>query len=294
MIPKAFEYYVANSVDEAADLLRRHGEDAKLLAGGHSLIPAMKLRLATPAVLIDIGRIPELAYIRVEDDGIRIGAGTSHHRLETSAALARLWPALTDAAATIADPQVRNRGTLGGTLAHADPAADMPAVMLALGAELAVRGPEGSRTVNIDDLFLTLFTTTLAPDEILTEIRLPRPAPRTGSAYRKLARKASDFAVVGVAAAVTLDETGACTAARVGITGVADLPYRAAGVEDLLVGRKPDDEALAEAAARAVDDVDVVGDVHASVDYRRHVAVVYTRRVLAAAVERAAAAGDAA
>lgn len=292
MIPKTFEYYAAGSVDEAVELLQKHGDEARVLAGGHSLIPAMKLRLADPPVLVDISGIEDLSYIEANGDHIAIGAGTTHHDIASSPVLAEGWTALSEAASGIGDVQVRNRGTIGGALVHADPAADLPPVMLALDARMVARGPDGERVIDGADFYLAIFTTTLNPGEILTEVRIPRGSGAAGSAYLKLARKASDFAVVGAAAWLQLDEDGACSAARVAMTGVSDVPYRAEGVEEMLAGKTLDDETLREACARAAEGVEVVGDVHASADYRRAVAGVYARRALEKALERAMAAAS--
>src|SRR5690606_2363969 len=244
MIPAAFSYHRASTVDEAVQLMQDLGADARLLAGGHSLLPAMKLRLARPAALIDIGRVESLRGIRQEGDRIEVGALTRHADLAGSRVPAGL-EGITDCAGIIGDPQIRRRGTIGGSLCHADPAADWPAVVLALDAELVVTGAGGPRTVAAADWFVAPFMTALQPGEILTAVRFPRPPARTGSAYLKLARKASDFAIVGAAARVTVDADGRCTAAAVGVTGAGDLPYRASAGEDLLVGRVLDAAALA-------------------------------------------------
>lgn len=287
MIPSAFEYFAARSLDEALQLLARHGDDAKLLAGGHSLLPLMKLRLAAPRLLIDLGRIAGLAYIRDEGGQIAIGAMTTHTDVERSSLLARRAPLLAETAAAIGDVQVRNRGTLGGSLAHADPAADYPAAVLALDAELKLVSERGTRTLAAKDFFLEMLTTALEPGEILTEIRFAADTARTGSAYRKLHQPASGFAIVGVAARLTLDAGAKCAAAVVGVTGVAPKAYRASGVERLLVGQTLDAKRIAQAAAKAAEGVEPLADLHASARYRRAMAEVFARRALTQAWERA-------
>jgi carbon-monoxide dehydrogenase medium subunit len=287
MIPAQFDYVAPSTLDEVLSLLAEHADDAKILAGGHSLIPAMKLRLAQPAMLIDIGRIKDLSYIREEGGVIRIGATTTHHEIEASATLRDACPLLPECAASIGDVQVRNCGTIGGSLAHADPAADWPAAILALRAELVAVSLQGERVIAADDFFVDMLTTALRADELLREIRITRPPTRTGQAYAKAPHPASGFAVVGVAVTLTLDADGKCSSAGVGITGVAAKAYRAAQVESALVGTALDEQTIAAAAAHAADGVDANGDIYASADYRRHLAQVYTRRAIAAAVSRA-------
>jgi carbon-monoxide dehydrogenase medium subunit len=288
LIPAACDYYAPNTVEEAVGLLRQLGPDAQVLAGGHSLIPAMKLRLAEPRALVDIGRIPGLRGVAEEADAFVVGAVTTHAEVARHPALRHAWAAIADAADVIADVQVRNRGTLGGSLCHADPAADWAAVCLALEAELMLQGPGGLRTVPVREWFRGPFGTARETGEILTAVRLPRPGARTGSAYRKLARKASDFALAGACAVVSLGDDGRVAGVRIGVTGVAPAPYRAAAAEDVLAGRVPDHAAVAEAAERAADDAgDILTDVHGSEAYRRAMAVVYVRRALQAAVARA-------
>ncbi|MFO7246110.1 MAG: xanthine dehydrogenase family protein subunit M [Thermaerobacter sp.] len=286
MIPAAFAYHRASSVDEAVRLLQELGDDARVLAGGHSLLPAMKLRLARPGAVVDIGRIEGLRGIRRQVDHVEVGALTRHADLAAARLPAGL-EALAECADRIADPQVRRRGTIGGSLCHADPSADWPAAVLALEGQLVLVGPGGERVVPAAEWFVAPFMTALQPGEILTAIRFPVPQARSGSAYLKLARKASDFAIVGAAARVTVDGSGRCTGAAVGVTGVGDVPYRATAVEDLLVGRVLDDQVIAEAAARAVEGVDPVSDVHAGAEYRAQVAQVYVRRAVQEALGRA-------
>lgn len=286
MIPQPFEYHAPKTLAEASNLVARFSGDGKILAGGHSLVPTMKLRLATPKHIVDITRIPELAGIAEEDGRIRIGALTTHYAIESSDLLKSKCPLLVETAREIGDAQVRNKGTIGGSLAHADPAADWPAAILALDAELHVVGPRGERQIAAHDFFVDLFTTSLEPDEILTAIRVPALPPHAGDAYAKLHQPASGFAVVGVAARVVLDEKGLVQHAAVGITGVASKAYRATGVELELRGKSTKH---AEAAAKhAADGVDANSDLFASADYRKHLAEVYTRRALAKALERAA------
>jgi carbon-monoxide dehydrogenase medium subunit len=286
MIAAEFDYARAATLEEALTLLSEN-EDAKIVAGGHSLIPAMKLRLASPAMLVDIGRIKDLAYIREQDGQIQIGATTTHYQIESSDLLKTICPLLPECASHIGDVQVRNKGTIGGSLAHSDPAGDWPAAIIALDAELIVVSKTGERTIKANDFFIDLLTTALESGEILREIRINKMNGRTGQAYVKMHHPASGFAVVGVAANLTLDGNGGCERASVGITGVSSKAYRAAAVESALVNSKLDEQTTAAAAGHATDDVDVNGDLFASADYRRHLADVYTRRAINAAAERA-------
>jgi len=286
MIPAQFDYQRVNTIDEALTLLAQN-EDAKILAGGHSLIPAMKLRLAQPSMLVDIGRIADLSYVREEDGQIRIGAMTTHYQIESSDLLKKICPLLPKCAGAIGDVQVRNKGTIGGSVAHSDPAGDWPAAIIALNADLVAVSKNGERTINADDFFVDLLTTALQAGEILREIRIPKSDGRTGQAYAKMHHPASGFAVVGVAVNLSLDGNGNCSAASVGITGVSSKAYRAGAVEDALRNAKLDEKTIANAAVHATDRIDVNGDVFASDEYRRHLAQVFTRRALSAAVERA-------
>ena len=283
MIPAQFDYARANSLEEALTLLAQN-EDAKILAGGHSLIPAMKLRLTQPPLLVDIGRIKDLSYVREENGQLRIGAATTHYQVESSDLLKKICPLLPDCASHIGDVQVRNKGTIGGSLAHSDPAGDWPAAIIALDAELVAVSKNGERTIKADDFFVDLLTTALQPDEILREIRIPKTNGRTGQAYVKMHHPASGFAVVGVAANLSLNGSDECKAASIGITGVSARAYRASGVETALSGAKLGDEAIAAAASHATDSIDVNGDLFASADYRRHLAEVYTRRAISTAI----------
>jgi aerobic carbon-monoxide dehydrogenase medium subunit len=286
MIPAQFDYQAPTTLDEAVGLLTRHADEAKILAGGHSLIPAMKLRLAQPQLLIDIGRIKELSYIREEGGEIRIGAMTAHYQIESSERLQQICPLLPECAGHIGDVQVRNKGTIGGSLAHSDPAGDWPAAILALRAEIIAVGPNGQRAIKADDFFVDLLTTALEPSEILSEIRVTAPQGRFGQAYQKVAHPASGFAVVGVAVNLQLAADGGCESAGIGLTGVASKAYRAASVEAALVGKKLDEQTIADAASHAADGVDANSDLYASDAYRRHLARVHTRRAIAKALVR--------
>jgi len=291
MHPPKFDYYRANSVDEAISLMGQHG-GAKFLAGGHSLIPIMNLRLADPGVLIDIGRIGELKGITVtRDGGCVIGALTTHAEI---AANTDVPTALSEAAGMIGDPQVRNRGTVGGNVAHADPASDLPTVFTALNATFEIIGPNGSRDVSADDFFVDLFTTALQDGEILRSIRIRSPHPgrmyndSAGSAYQKLFNPASRYAMVGAAASLIV-ENGQCTAASVAIGGLTPKATRGSSVEQALVGQALTDENIAAAADAVSNDLgdDILGDIHASTDYRRQMAPVFVKRALNKAAGRA-------
>ncbi len=287
MFPSRFDYYQPKTLQEAIELLAQSGGEAKVLAGGHSLLPLMKLRLAQPRCLVDIARVPGLAGISQQDGTVVIGAMTTHHDLETSQVLHSRVPIISEAAGLIGDLQVRNRGTIGGSLAHADPAADLPAVVLALAAQMKAVGSGGEKVIGAEDFFVDIMTTALQPDEILTEVRVPAFGPRTGGAYLKFPNPASRYAVVGVAAVVSVDADDNVQAIRVGITGLAGKPFRATRVEQELMGQKATAEAIAEAAQHAPDGVEPLSDIHASARYRAHLASVFTRRAISAAVERA-------
>lgn len=290
MIPASFDYYAPTSVEEAIRLLQQHGDDAKILAGGHSLIPLLKLRLTEPKVLVDIGRIPGLSYIRANNGEVAIGALTTHHTLETSELLKQQLPFVAEAAAQIGDVQVRNRGTIGGSLVHVDPGADLPAVVLALGGTLVLQGPRGRREVKAEDFFVGMLTSAAEADEVLTEIRLPKLPGRTGYAYQKAANKASGYAVVGVAAALSLGTDGTIQDARIGITGACPAPLRAPAAENGLKGQRPTEEVFAAAAEQAAAACEEpLEDIHASAEYRRQLVKVHTRRALARAARAAGA-----
>ena len=286
-VPAAFDYHVAKSVDEAIALMQQYGDDAKFLAGGHSLLPTMKLRLAQPAHLIDLGRIQGLSYIREEDGAVAVGAMTTYVTIGNSDVIRQNFPILPEAISSIGDQQVRNRGTIGGSVAHSDPAADLPGVVLALKADILVQGANGIRTIKADDFFQDLFQTALEPGEVITEIRFAKPAAHTGSAYEKLPNKASHYAVVGCAAVVTLDTDGTCTSASVVITGASVKPTRASAVEAALVGKKLDVATIAAATSNAADGMELVGDIHGSKEYRAQMAGVMAKRAIARAAERA-------
>ena len=286
MIPAQFEYVRANTLNEALSLLSQN-EDAKILAGGHSLIPAMKLRLAQPSLLVDISRIQDLSYIREENGQIRIGAMTTHYQIESSDLLKSICPLLPDCASHIGDMQVRNKGTIGGSVAHADPAGDWPAAIIALNAEMVATSKNGERTIKADDFFVDMLTTALEPGEILREIRIKKTNGRTGHAYTKMPHPASGFAVVGVAANLSFNGDSECKSASIGITGVSAKAYRASAVEENLIGAKLDLQTITSAASRATEGVDINGDLFASDDYRKHLAAVYVRRAIAVAMERA-------
>jgi aerobic carbon-monoxide dehydrogenase medium subunit len=271
MIPAQFDYQRAGSVDEAIELLASHGDDAKLLAGGHSLLPLMKLRLAQPTMLVDIGRIGDLSFIEDGGGTVRIGALTRHHDVASSDLVREQVPLVAEVAGQIGDPQVRHRGTIGGSLAHGDPASDLPAVLLALRGTLVARGPGGEREIAADDFFTGFLETALAPDEVLTEIRVPA-VPGVGWAFEKFNRRAQDWAIVAVAAALTNGSGGP----GVGLVNMGSTPLRAAGVEDALrSGSAP-----ADAAARADEGSEPPDDLNASPEYRRHLAQVLVRRAL--------------
>ena len=290
MKPAPFAYHRPETVDDGVALLAAHGTEAKALAGGQSLIPAMNFRLATPAVLVDLNRVAALAYVREETDGTRIGAMTRQRTVERDPLVHRRAPLLTEALPYVAHAQIRNRGTLGGSVAHADPAGEIPAVLLALEARFEVRGPGGTRTVPADRFFTGLFETALAPAELLVEIAIPAMTPRTGWAFAEVARRHGDYALAGVATTVTLDEKGRCRVARIALLGVGAGPLLAPRAAKALAGEIPTDKVLREAAnAAAAKDVDPPGDIHASAAYRRQLVAVLTRRALTTAFARAAA-----
>ena len=283
MIPAAFDYKAPATLEEAVSLLAGDPDGAKVLAGGHSLIPAMKLRLAQPQLLVDIARIKSLSYIREDGNQILIGATTTHYQLESSDLLKQICPLLPACAASIGDVQVRNKGTIGGSIAHSDPAGDWPAAVLALDADLVLVGPNGERTVKAANFFVDLLTTDLQPGEILREIRIQKPSGRFGQAYQKVPHPASGFAVVGVAVQLAFNDDGSCKAAQIGVTGVGAKAYRAQAAEAALAGKSLDEQTIAAAAAHVCDGVDPNADLYASGEYRCHLAEVHTRRALQAA-----------
>ena len=287
MIPAQFEYVAPKTLEDALRLVERHGDEAKILAGGHSLLPLMKLRLAQPRYVIDIGRLRNMNYIREENGQIAIGALTTHAEIESSTLLRSKCPLLAETAAVIGDAQVRNRGTLGGSLAHADPAADYPAAALALDVEIVAASTAGTRTIPVAEFFVDMLTTTLRPGEILSQVRVAPLAPQTGTAYEKLHQPASGFAIVGVAARLTLGNDGTIEEAAIGVTGLGPKAFRAAGAEKILRGKKASEKLFAEAARYTAQGIEPLSDLHASADYRREMAAVYTRRALERALTRA-------
>jgi aerobic carbon-monoxide dehydrogenase medium subunit len=287
MIPPAFDYHAPSTIPEAVALLTRYGDTAKVLSGGQSLLPLLKLRLAMTEHLVDIGRIPGLEYVEEKEGMLRIGGCTRESTLERSELVRSRYPILFDTTRVIADPIVRNRATVGGNLAHGDPANDHPATMLVLGAQVVAVGPKGERVIPIDRFFQNLFTTALAPDEILTEIRIPAPPPRSGGAYVKLERKVGDFATAAAAAQVTLAPSGAVEQVGIALTNVGPTPVRASAAEAHLRGKKPEPAVLAEAARLAGQSASPKSDRRGSVEYKREMARVMTLRALKAATARA-------
>ncbi|HYT30895.1 MAG TPA: xanthine dehydrogenase family protein subunit M [Actinomycetota bacterium] len=290
MLPARFDYHRPETLVGCLELLERYGDDAKVLAGGMSLIPLMKLRFATPGQLVDVGGLAELHGIEESDGVLRVGATTTHHDLETSDVVAARYPAMAAAAPLVSDPIIRRRGTLGGSLAHADPAGDWGSVMLAMGAKVALKGSSGERVVPIDDFLVGTFTTAIEPTELLTEVRIPTPSPSSGGTYLKMERKVGDFATVAVAVQVTMDD-GHIRSAGIALTAVGSKNLRAADAEAVLAGAEPTEEAFAEAGRLAGAAAEPSSDVRGSADYKRHVASVFVRRGLARAVEIATASG---
>jgi carbon-monoxide dehydrogenase medium subunit len=285
--PSPFAYDRAQSVEDAISLLSRHGDNAKLIAGGHSLLPIMKLRLATPSHLIDIGRISELSGVAQDRGDLVIGALTTHHEIATHPLVQSAAPVLAAAASRIGDRQVRNRGTIGGALAHADAAADYPAPVLALGATIVARGPQGERNIPAAEFFVDFLTTALSAEEVLTEVRIPSLPDDHGWSYQKLANQASGYALVGVAAVVVLAESGAAAEVRAGVTGTAAVPWRAYDVEAALAGQSLDEARIAEAAQLVDRDIEPLDDLHGSAAYRRRVTRGLTVRAIREAAARA-------
>lgn len=283
MIPVAFDYEVAESVDHALELLGQHGDEAKLLAGGHSLLPIMKLRLAAPALLVDLGRITDLNYVRDEGDHLAIGAMTRHTDVERNPIVQEHCGLLSYTASLVGDPQVRHRGTIGGSLAHADAASDLPSTLMALDASFVVKGPNGERSVAVGDFFKDYLMSDLAPDEILTEVRVPKLSAGTGWSYQKFTRRAMDWAVVGVAAVVE-KSNGSIGTARIGLTNMGSTPLRATAAESALSGADPG--SVAEASNSADEGTSPSSDIAASEEYRRHLARVLTKRAVEEALSR--------
>jgi carbon-monoxide dehydrogenase medium subunit len=287
MIPSRFDYVAPSTLDDAVTLLREHGGEAKVLSGGQSLIPMLKLRLAQPTVLVDINRIPGLDYVEERDGALRIGALAREAELERSAVVRARYPLLYDTARVIADPIVRNSATICGNVAHGDPGNDHPATMIALDASFVIRGANGTRTVAARDFFVGLFTTVLETDEIVTEIVVPAPPPRSGGAYMKLERKVGDFATAAVAVQITLDAAGGCQRAGIGLTNVGPTPIRAASAEAFLLGKPLDAPTIARAASIAASAAEPVADRRGSEDYKRDLVRVLTTRALKTAARRA-------
>ncbi len=286
MIPPNFDYHAPGSLDEALALLGSL-DDAKVMSGGQSLLPMLKLRLASPANIVDIGRIPGLDRLEERDGFLHIGALVTENALEGNAAVAVRYPILGDTARVIADPLVRNRATICGNIAHGDPANDQPATMLALRAEVVATGPGGERVIPIDDFFHGLFMTALGEDEIVTGLRIPTPPAKSGGAYLKLERKVGDYAVAGAAVQIALDEDGGVARAGIGLTNLGFAPIRASSAEAALTGQSPTDEVIATASQAAADATDPVADRRGSVEYKRNMARVLTARAIHRALERA-------
>lgn len=287
MIPPAFEYLRPKTVPEALALLQQHGDDAKILSGGQSLIPMMKLRLARPGYLVDINAITGLSYIKEEGGFLKIGGLTREAELESSSLVKSKYPLLMDTATVIADPQVRNMATVGGNLAHGDPANDHPATMIALGAQIVATGAKGERVIPIEEFFVTLFTTALQHGEILTEIRVPVPAAKSGGAYFKVERKVGDFATAAAAVQLTLDGGGAVQKVGIGLTNVGPTPIKARKAEDFLKGKKPDAATIAQAGQLASEEAQPSSDLRGPAEYKKGLVKELTKRALSRAVERA-------
>ncbi len=288
MKPAPFEYYVPDSIEQALNLLREHGDSARLLAGGQSLVPAMNFRVVQPGVLIDLNRVGELQYIRDDTATLHIGAMTRERELEFDPVISKKTPLLAEAMPHVAHPQIRNRGTLGGSLANADPAAELPVIMLALGARLKVRNADGERWVEAHNFFVGMFATDLAADEMLVEIELPTNSPHTGWSFMEVAPRAGDYALMGVAALVTLDEDRHCTHARLVYLNAGDGPVEAGEAGSALEGKIPDEQSIDDAAELASQkEINPFGNIHASPEFQRHLARVLTRKTLKQAIKRA-------
>ncbi|HMG34944.1 MAG TPA: xanthine dehydrogenase family protein subunit M [Blastocatellia bacterium] len=287
MIPRSFEYSAPGTLNEAVSLLQKLGPDAKILSGGQSLIPMMKLRIASPPHIVDINRIPGLDYIKEEAGTLRIGALVRESELERSELVKSRLPILIDTTSVIADPLVRNLATVCGNLAHGDPANDHPATMLALGASVIAIGPQGEREIKVENFFPGLFTTALQPDEILKEIRIPMPPPSSGGAYLKLERKVGDYATAGVGLQISLDRSGACSRAGIGLTNVGFTPIKAQKAEAFLTGKTPDAPTIKQASELAADEAQPIDDIRGSADYKRDLVRVLTARAINIALVRA-------
>ena len=286
MIPPSFEYLRPKTIPEAIAMLQQHGDAAKILSGGQSLIPMMKLRLARPSILIDINRISGLSHVKEEDGYLKIGGLTREAELEASPLVRSKYPILADTTHVIADPQVRNLATVGGNLAHGDPANDHPATMIALGARVVANGPKGERVIPIEKFFLSIFTTALEPDEILTEIRVPIPPARSAGAYLKLERKVGDFATAAVAVQMTFDEQGACQKVGIGLINVGATPVKAQKAEEFLLGKKLDDDAISQAAQLAADEAQPSADLRGPAEYKKGLVKELAKRAFGLTRER--------
>jgi aerobic carbon-monoxide dehydrogenase medium subunit len=284
MIPGSFDYFAPRSITEAIELLAAHRDDVKVLSGGQSLLPLMKMRLSKPSYIVDIGKIPGLDGIVEEGNSLVLGTLVTHAQIEHAELLQKRCPLLPQTAATIADIQIRNRGTIGGSVAHADPAGDMPAAIMALNAEIKVVGPSGERWIKADDFFLGLLMSVLEPDEIVSAIRVPI-TDKDKTAYLKAAPRSSGFAVVGIAVRLTMDDAGICTRAALGITGISDKAYRPDRSEEILSGKKLDSQTIAQAAAESTRNIDVIEDINGSSEYRTHLTHVYVQRAIEAALQ---------
>ena len=287
MKPAPFEYFAPETLAEALDLLRQRAGDARVLAGGQSLVPLLNFRLVKPAALVDINGLSQLAYILRDDGSIAIGAGTRHRQVLASDEVSEMCPLLSEAVPFIGPPAIRNRGTVGGSIAHADPAAELPIVAAALDAEMVVSSSRGERSLKAEDFFVTFLTTGIEPDEILVEVRFPFQGPRTGWSFQEVSRRYGDFALVAVAATVTIDDRDRCQSVRVALGGVGGTPVRVRAVEQAIKGAEPTEAALAEAAQLVKGEIEPAADIHASAEYRSHVAEVLVRRALQSAAERA-------
>ena len=288
MYPRGFQYFAPKTINEAIALLRKYKENAKVIAGGQSLVPMMKLRLVSPSYLIDLNKVRGLEYIKEQKGRILIGALTRHHTIETSELIREKVYIMSEAASQIGDPQVRNMGTIGGSLAHSDPAGDWGAVVIALHGEVRIAGPRRTRVMKIDDFFYKAFQPNLKPGEILTEVRIPTPPPNSGGAYLKLERRAGDFATAGVAVQLAVDGDGTCKQVGIGLTALGPTSLRARKAEKTLLGRKVDDNAIEEAAEAAYEDANPLPDpLRGSAEYKKAMARVLTRRALKIALNRA-------
>ena len=288
MKPAPFEYHAPTSLEQAVDLKSQHGDEGKILAGGQSLVPAMNFRVVQPGLLIDLNRVAELGYIREEGKAIRIGSMARERHLEFDPLIAKHIPLLHESVPFIAHPQIRNRGTIGGSIVNADPAAELPVLMLALSARLKAKSASGERWIDAKDFFVGMFTTALQPDEVLVEIELPFSPPRTGWSFMEVAPRAGDYAMMGLAALVTLDKAGKCTAARLVYLNAGDGPVAATEAAQSLIGSKPNDALIDSAAAYASEkEINPFGNIHASADFQRHLARTLTKSALRTALQRA-------